>query len=363
MEEGKTALVLGGGGSRGAYEIGVWQALNELGIEIDMVTGASIGAVNGAMIAQGSFEEALALWHDMRESTITKLEEEGVLKQLLEEKLREQDVRNSPIEYGTVAVELPNLTPHRVFIEDIPIGKLNDYILASAACFPIINPHEIDDKKFIDGGYLDIMPVKMVLEKGAKNVIAVNLDAFGYIDQEAFNAAPFLKVISSAWDLGAFTVFHPKNIRRIIRLGYLDTMKAFDVFAGIKYTFIKGEFAKRGLKEAEAVAEIFELDPSLIYSQKMLNKRLKKALTLYEESSAKRKPTFDKELFKATLNALDTILSKKTISLFIAQKLNESDFSQESPSSLIDGHFLSKKAAKLFSKELLAASYIAKYLQ
>ena len=46
----KTALVFGGGGSRGAYEIGVWQALNELGIEINIVTGASIGAVNGASV-------------------------------------------------------------------------------------------------------------------------------------------------------------------------------------------------------------------------------------------------------------------------------------------------------------------------
>ena len=43
----KTALVLGGGGSRGAYEIGVWKALNELNIHADIVTGTSIGALNG----------------------------------------------------------------------------------------------------------------------------------------------------------------------------------------------------------------------------------------------------------------------------------------------------------------------------
>ena len=49
----KTALVLGGGGSRGAYEIGVCKALEELEIEIDMVFGTSVGAINGAMIAQG----------------------------------------------------------------------------------------------------------------------------------------------------------------------------------------------------------------------------------------------------------------------------------------------------------------------
>ena len=66
MEEvQKTALVLGGGGSRGAYEIGVWQALRELGIPVNMVTGTSVGAINGAMIAQDAFELAVSLWKEI----------------------------------------------------------------------------------------------------------------------------------------------------------------------------------------------------------------------------------------------------------------------------------------------------------
>lgn len=42
-QKSKTALVLSGGGSRGAYEAGVWQALVDLGIKIDIVTGSSVG--------------------------------------------------------------------------------------------------------------------------------------------------------------------------------------------------------------------------------------------------------------------------------------------------------------------------------
>ena len=49
MKERKTALVLAGGGARGAYEAGVWQALTELGVEFDMVCGTSVGAINAAM--------------------------------------------------------------------------------------------------------------------------------------------------------------------------------------------------------------------------------------------------------------------------------------------------------------------------
>ena len=56
--EKKTALVLSGGGARGAYETGVWQALTELGIKIDIITGTSVGAINAAMVAQDELELA-----------------------------------------------------------------------------------------------------------------------------------------------------------------------------------------------------------------------------------------------------------------------------------------------------------------
>ncbi len=61
----KTALVLGGGGSRGAYEIGVWQALKALGIRIDMVYGTSVGAINAAMVAQGDIDLTADLWKEL----------------------------------------------------------------------------------------------------------------------------------------------------------------------------------------------------------------------------------------------------------------------------------------------------------
>lgn len=66
----KTALVLGGGGSRGAYEIGVWQALRELGIKLDIVCGTSVGSINGAVIVQDEFDLAVKLWHELETEMI-----------------------------------------------------------------------------------------------------------------------------------------------------------------------------------------------------------------------------------------------------------------------------------------------------
>src|SRR5215472_19103488 len=50
-KNGQVVLVLQGGGALGAYQVGVYQALHEAGIEPDWVIGTSIGAVNGAIIA------------------------------------------------------------------------------------------------------------------------------------------------------------------------------------------------------------------------------------------------------------------------------------------------------------------------
>ena len=62
---GKKAFVLAGGGSRGAYQIGAWQALREIGYDFSIVTGTSVGALNGAMIVQGDFEKAKWLWENI----------------------------------------------------------------------------------------------------------------------------------------------------------------------------------------------------------------------------------------------------------------------------------------------------------
>src|SRR5699024_6231292 len=56
------ALVLSGGGSKGSYQIGVWKALKKLRIKFDIVTGTSVGALNGAFITQQSYRKAIKLW-------------------------------------------------------------------------------------------------------------------------------------------------------------------------------------------------------------------------------------------------------------------------------------------------------------
>ena len=59
---GKLGLVLSGGGSKGAYEIGVYAALRHLKKDISIVTGTSVGAINGVFVVQKDLKGALKFW-------------------------------------------------------------------------------------------------------------------------------------------------------------------------------------------------------------------------------------------------------------------------------------------------------------
>lgn len=267
----KNALVLAGGGARGAYQIGVWQALRELNFPIHVVTGTSVGALNAALVAQDDFEIAVTMWKKLNNSMILSVDvdeslslkqKQGALitkfirdyakkggmdayplKQLLDEYCIEQKIRESKIACGIVAFEKKTLRPLETYISDLPNGTINDYLLASSSLFPAIKSHEIDGTEYIDGGYYDNLPVSLALQRGVDFVIAVDLEAIGVVRHKSLAKARELLTIKSYWDLGPLLLFENKTILRNIRLGYLDTMKGFHAFDGMAYTFIKGELS------------------------------------------------------------------------------------------------------------------------
>ena len=298
----KTALVLSGGGSRGAYQIGVWEALSELDVTIDMVFGTSVGSINGAMVVQGDLELSRKLWQQMETDMIFDIETTGLpsedawayakeivlrggagtsgLGRLLREYIDEDRVRNAAADYGLVTVEFPSLEGHFLYKSDIPYGRLADYILASASCFPAAQKYVIGDREFIDGGYRDNLPVEMALDRGATSIIAVDLHAAGIVRHSAVKKAKEVPdgfhMIESPLDLGNFLIFDKLNTGRIMRLGYLDTMREFGVYEGERYTFRKNTFSSHDLMGADSAAYCFRLDPCTVYDDAGITDALKK---------------------------------------------------------------------------------------
>ena len=78
----RIGLVLEGGGGKGSYQIGVWKAIRELGLEkkIVAVSGTSVGALNAALFAKGDFETACQIWREIDTDTI--LAERGINEKL-----------------------------------------------------------------------------------------------------------------------------------------------------------------------------------------------------------------------------------------------------------------------------------------
>ncbi|MEG0291598.1 MAG: patatin-like phospholipase family protein [Anaerovoracaceae bacterium] len=392
MEHIKTALVLSGGGARGSYEIGVWKALRELGIEIDIVTGTSIGAVNGAMVVVDQYEKAEALWKELETDAVFDINKEGTLQSLeilgmpadeliaygkeffrnggasnsrmqslFEKHIDEDEFRNSKIDYGLVVTEFPSLTGEELFIDEIPKGQLHKYIMASASCFPAAKPTDIDGQKYIDGGYYDNMPIEMALNKGAKRIIAVNLKAIGVTDIDNLKRAEDtvdFTLIEPVWDLGNFLYFDPKNAQNNITLGYLATMRKFGKYDGTNYTFEKGSLAAMDLARGELSAKYFGLEPKAIYTEESLLAALEPRVLDAQVALKKQ---------SGHLRTITGELAVPNISLFVAnlkEKINHSSLVILIAQSLRDNQeksiYLKGFCRSLLREEVLAASYILK---
>ena len=261
----KRALVLSGGGSRGAYEIGVWQALAELGLRFDGVYGTSIGALNAALFAQGDLPGALALWSNIRVDQIVTLEDEddfaidsmvsgkrdvlpflmenarhlrmdiSPLEELVCSRLNEAKVRASGLEMGVMTCKAPQLTGAPMRLGDMAPGSLGDWVIASASCFPIFPARHIGGQRYIDGGYYDNLPIDMALADGMDEVVAVELHP--EFTHPEYARMPWLRTVKPLHNLGGFLDFNPDLLRRSRLLGYHDAMKRWERLDGFMYTF------------------------------------------------------------------------------------------------------------------------------
>ena len=267
----KKGLVLEGGGTKGAYQIGAYEALRDLGIKITGIAGTSIGALNGAFIAQGDFESMKDIWvnydyksfmnideetyerykniemkaknlHDVVDLMNKARKKQGIditpLRKLLEEKINEDKIRKSNIDFGiTTAYWDGKIFPQLLYVEDIPRGRLVDYLIASAS-LPIFDLDKLDDKLYLDGMFSDNIPINMLAQRGYDDIVVIRLvdDFLGKRIINKYNNLN-LKVIVPSQSLGGSLNKDKDHMESNIKLGYLDTMKAYKRYDGVKYFF------------------------------------------------------------------------------------------------------------------------------
>ncbi|MDI3535186.1 MAG: hypothetical protein PWQ82_1551 [Thermosediminibacterales bacterium] len=262
-------LVLEGGGAKGSYQVGAWKALKELGIEINGVAGTSVGALNGAMIVQGDFEKAYEIWSNITPSSIIKIDDKlfekiknldvtpdniqifiknlkeilknkgldiSPLRKLISRHIFEDKVRNSGIDFGIVTVSISELKPLELFLEDIPEGKLNDYLIASAS-LPVFKLEKVDGKLFLDGGFFDNLPINLLVSRGYKDIIAIRLYGMGRnrkVNKKGLN----ITYINPSDNLGGTLDFTTERAQENLNMGYFDTLRVLKRYKGKKYCII-----------------------------------------------------------------------------------------------------------------------------
>ncbi len=263
----KRAIVLGGGGSKGAYHIGAWSALNQQHIHYDIVTGTSIGAMIGVLMVQQDYSIAKNLWDHMTldqviagglnldisiDSFIDQknnilpfikhyINEKGAditpLKQMIHHLYDPKRFYQSPIDYGLIMTSYPSLKKVEKIKKDIPPDELEDVVIASGSCFPAFPIHKIDQQSYIDGGYSDNVPIDLAFKMNADEVIAIDLANTIKHPLAYFN--PCVTYIHSYHDLGSMLDFNEQRLAHNQWLGYYDTLKTFQQYVGYYYTFEK----------------------------------------------------------------------------------------------------------------------------
>ncbi|MBE6139950.1 MAG: patatin-like phospholipase family protein [Firmicutes bacterium] len=266
-------LSLAGGGARGSYQIGAYMALKKCNIKIDGFVGTSIGSFNAAMLAAGFDKELLELWEEANMTQIMALDEElaslirkknkntqelklmfskfrsiianrgletSGMKEILNRFDIEGAIRKNKKDYGLCTIKMKKIEVVYRYIEDIPEGKLNDYILGSCR-LPVFKKEILeDDSYFLDGGFYDNSPVNLLLDKGYDKVYVVDLAKV--MIKRKIKDKNKIVMIKPSRNLGSRLTLNKDLVRSNILLGYYDTLKIVKNLDGYKYIFkVKSE--------------------------------------------------------------------------------------------------------------------------
>ena len=298
----ETALVLGGGGAKGAYEVGAIAALDELGIKAGSVFGTSVGALHAAMYAQGSMDAAAALWDNIRLSDVVSEEslaiaddaenifdhpekllefitryaqKKGVdvspLMDILHKLIDEDKIRRSGVHLGIVTTRFPSLAMVEKRLEEMETGSLIDWLMASASCFPIFPMKQVGGDRYIDGGFCDNTPVEMAVRSGARDIVAIDIGK--HRSHTQYDRRPNITYIRTSQPLGGLLTLDSALSARNRILGYNDVMRAFGRLRGVSYSFDAVDAQALYARAQDYVIHLTQLETSMCHSNALTRTR------------------------------------------------------------------------------------------
>lgn len=257
-------LALESGGFNGAYEIGAYLALRKNHIKIDIVVGTSIGSLNAALIASNDDKKIKTLWTDpsinqlmyIDDSVTDSLFRDGFpipeiwtmneiyklynyknvditwYSAIVRNNIDEEKMRKSKTRFGLTTMRLDNFEPTSLYLDNIPVGKLHDYIVLGSY-FPVFTNIKRNDNHSYNSRLFNM------LEKSyCSTIYIVNTNISSSKKIKSRNDADVI-IISPSDNVGNVLMFDKNTPTDNLFRGYLDTFKALDKLDGIDYYFKK----------------------------------------------------------------------------------------------------------------------------
>lgn len=295
------AIALEGGGAKGAYQVGVWRALEEAGIRYNAVSGTSVGALNGAMMAMRDLKMAEKLWKDIRFSQVMNVDDDTMtrimnrdfenfgqvkealrtirdvvlsggfdtepLRNLVAEHVDEEKIRNSGVEFFLSTYSLTDRKELDVDARELAPGELQNMLLASAY-FPAFKQEKIGGKNYADGGIYDAVPINALVTRGYKDLIVVRIYGFGIERRVKIPEDVTITTIAPTTSLGNMLNFSSENSANNMVLGYYDAQKVLYGLHGRDY------YIDRTMTEDEAYEILLSLTRHSGVSLRELNEEI-----------------------------------------------------------------------------------------
>lgn len=263
----KIGLVLAGGGGKGAYELGVWKALDELKLTkyITVFSGTSIGAFNSVLFAMNDMKKADELWEEVTMDKLVPISKSELIKRGIGLYIGGKNLQlakkflNYKLEHGAIAndgaIEVVekyldfNKIKENNKICYAACTKLSDFsakyfkinefdeetgkkiVLASASLPLIYDCTEVLGEKYIDGGIADNIPIQPVYGENCNIIIVVLLSKEAQVDRTLYPNSKLIVISPENLDENTITGILNLNTdakrMRIIE-GYNDTINKLE---------------------------------------------------------------------------------------------------------------------------------------
>ena len=263
----KIGLVLAGGGGKGAYELGVWKALDELKLTkyITVFSGTSIGAFNSVLFAMNDMKKADELWEEVTMDKLVPISKSELIKRGIGLYIGGKNLQlakkflNYKLEHGAIAndgaievvekyldfnkikennkicyaacTKLSDFSAKYFKINDFDEETGKKIVLASASLPLIYDCTEVLGEKYIDGGIADNIPIQPVYGENCNIIIVVLLSKGAQVDRTLYPNSKL--IVISPENLDENTITGTLNLNtdakriRIIE-GYNDTINKLE---------------------------------------------------------------------------------------------------------------------------------------